>query len=52
MAKKIYNAFMSKIDVSIQKIVFSRSFAWIGGKMQAKMCFTIVGGLYLYNKKF
>jgi hypothetical protein len=31
---------------------FFKSFAWIGGKMQVEICFTIVGGLYLYNNKF
>jgi hypothetical protein len=50
VAEKICNAFMFKIIVSIQKAIFSRSFAWIGGKMQVELYFTIVGGLYLYNK--
>ncbi len=47
-AEKIRNAFMSKIVVCIQKVVFSRSF----GKMQIEICFTIIKGLYLYKKKF
>jgi hypothetical protein len=43
---------MSKIVVSIQKVIFLKTFALFGGKMQTKICFTIIGELYLYNNKF